>query len=211
MMVMAIENGSSGSEEYLLDQMHALRAKVFKDRLGWQVLARDGRERDAFDDLDPAYILAVTAGDNVVGCARLLPALGPTMLLSVFPQLVTDQTFLPHARMVESSRFCVDTAVQRTGGEGLHQISHWMFAGILEWCLLREDTEVVTVTDIGVERILQRAGWPLRRLGSPQKIGRGNALAGVLDVDRATFEQVKPAGYVSNFGGGSAPTPTVSS
>lgn len=198
MKVVAIRNGSTDTEP-LLEQMYGLRAKVFDERLGWEVATHDGRERDLFDDLDPNYILAVTELNHVVGCARLLPAMGQTMLSTVFPQLVSGQVFSPHARMIESSRFCVDTTVQRAGRDYLHHITHLMFAGILEWCLARGYTEVVTVTDIAVERILGRAGWPLRRLGSPQMIGRTNALAGVLAVDAGTFGQLRPISYVSAF------------
>ena len=208
MKIIAIKNGSSGT---LLDRMFALRAKVFDGRLGWKVLAHDGRERDLFDELDPVYILAVTARDDVVGCARLLPATGKTMLSSVFPQLVEDETFSPHARMVESSRFCVDTAIQQKGRSGLHHVTRLMFAGILEWCLSRGHTEVVTVTDLAIERILGRAGWSLHRLGSAQTIGEGKALAGILAVDRETFGRVKPPGYVSDLNCFLKPEPTVSS
>ncbi|WP_065376445.1 acyl-homoserine-lactone synthase [Ensifer adhaerens] len=199
MMVIVIEKGSWSDARHFLDQMFALRAKVFDERLGWQVAARDGRERDTFDDLDPVYILAVTAKNDVVGCVRLLPAKGPTMLMSVFPQLVSDEAFSPHAQMVESSRFCVDTTTQRKGRGGLHHVTRLMFAGILEWCLSRGHTQVVTVTDLAIERILGRAGWFLRPLGPPQRVGRTRALAGVLAVDSGTFERLKPVGYVSTI------------
>ncbi|WP_077966917.1 acyl-homoserine-lactone synthase [Ensifer adhaerens] len=211
MMVVAIENGSSSDSPHFLEQMFALRARVFDERLGWQVAARDGRERDQFDDLNPAYILAVTAKNDVVGCARLLPAMGQTMLMSVFPQLVSQETFHPHEQMVESSRFCVDTTIQSMGRSGLHHVTHIMFAGILEWCLSRGHTEVVTVTDIAVERILGRAGWSLRRLGPPQTVGQTTALAGVLSVDTDIFRQVRPVGYVSTIGRPSAPTSSATS
>jgi len=209
MMVIAIENGGSSDARHFLDQMFALRAKVFDERLGWQVAARDGQERDQFDDLHPVYILAISAKNEVVGCARLLPAMGQTMLLSVFPQLVSEQAFHPHARMIESSRFCVDTTTQRKGRGGLHHVTRLMFAGILEWCLSRGYTEVVTVTDIAVERILGLAGWSLHRLGPPQMVGQTTALAGVLSVDAGIFQQVRPVGYVSTFDRPAAPTSSV--
>ncbi len=211
MMIIAIENGSSSDARSLLDGMFALRAKVFGERLGWTVLAPDGHERDLFDKLDPVYILAANGNDEVVGCARLLPATGKTMLSSVFPQLIGDLEFFPHAQMVESSRFCVDTTIQRKGRSGLHHVTRLMFAGILEWCLSRGHTEVVTVTDLAIERILGRAGWTLRRLGSAQTIGNGKALAGILAVDRDIFRRVKPPGYISDLSRFSLPGQTVSS
>nr|AFU93067.1 AHL synthetase-like protein [Ensifer adhaerens] len=208
MMVIAIENGGSSDARHFLDQMFALRAKVFDERLGWQVAARGGQERDQFDDLDPVYILAVSAKNEVSGCARLLPAMGQTMLCPCSRTRLGAGVH-PHARMIESSRFCVDTTTQRKGRDGLHHITRLMFAGILEWCLSRGHTQVVTVTDLAIERILGRAGWLLRRLGPPQRVGRTRALAGVLAVDSGTFERLKPVGYVSTFDRPAAPTSSV--
>ncbi|MCP6324088.1 hypothetical protein NL453_27065, partial [Klebsiella pneumoniae] len=47
------------------------------------------------------------------------------------------------------------------------------------------------------ERILSRVGWPLQRLGTPQKIGVTTAIAGVLPADRASFQRLQPPHYRS--------------
>lgn len=102
----------------LLRQMHNLRAAVFRDRLEWDVTITEAGERDEYDDFDPTYILAITDDERVVGCARLLPAIGPTMLERTFPQLLATGSLNASERMIESSRFCVDTSlpVGRGGG-----------------------------------------------------------------------------------------------
>lgn len=199
MKIKALQEDGSADFSPTLDQMYELRAKVFSQRLGWEVQACDGRERDRFDELKPTYILAVTQEGDVVGCVRLLPALGPTMLTTIFPQLVSAAGFSPHGRMLESSRFCVDTAVAAKGEGGLHHVTRLMFAGIIDWCLRSRHEEIVTVTDVVVERILARAGWHLHRLASPQPVGETLALAGILKVDQATFERVRPQGYLADF------------
>ncbi|MBD9653167.1 GNAT family N-acetyltransferase [Ensifer sp. ENS09] len=217
MMVIAIENGSSREAGHFLDQMFALRAKVFNDRLGWQVVTRDGRERDQFDELEPVYILAVTAKNDVVGCARLLPATGQTMLMSVFPQLVSAPSFSPHPQMVERSRFCVDTTIQSTVPGGLHHVTRLMFAGILEWCLSHGHTEVVTVTDIAVERILGRT-WDTVLAGSfrdstvkPARYAYVSlfGLESLADVRRALFENTVEAAAFKESGPLEATTESV--
>ncbi|MFN4129018.1 MAG: acyl-homoserine-lactone synthase, partial [Paracoccaceae bacterium] len=43
----------------LLDEMFKLRARVFGDRLGWEVEITNGREIDQFDRLDPAYVIGL--------------------------------------------------------------------------------------------------------------------------------------------------------
>ncbi|NKN38990.1 GNAT family N-acetyltransferase [Agrobacterium sp. a22-2] len=182
----------------LLKQMHRLRATVFRERLEWDVNVSDAGESDEYDNLDPTYILAVTDGQKVVGCARLLPALGPTMLERTFPQLLATGSLNASARMVESSRFCVDTSLPAgRGGGQLHLATLTMFAGIIEWSIANGYDEIVTATDLRFERILNRAGWPMKRLGDPVAIGNTVAVAGTLPADQASFDRVCPPDYRS--------------
>lgn len=158
----------SEHDRRLVDAQHKLRARVFGERLGWDVSVRDGGETDEFDKLHPTYIVTTTDEGAVAGCARLLPAIGPTMVADVFPSLLPDGQLNGHAAMVESSRFCVDTALEEGRGNGsIHEATLTMFAGIIEWCMANGYTEIVTVTDLRFERILARVGWPLQRLPAP--------------------------------------------
>lgn len=179
-------------------QMHRLRAAVFGDRLEWDVTITAGEERDEYDDFEPTYLLAITESGQVAGCVRLLPAVGPTMLEQTFPQLLEQRSLAVHSGMVESSRFCVDTSLvsQRDVGQ-LHLATLTLFAGIIEWSVATGYNEIVTATDLRFERILKRAGWPMRRIGEPAAIGNTIAIAGSLPADRASFEQVCPPGYHS--------------
>ena len=122
------------------------------------------------------------------------------MLERIFPQLLADGRLNAHPAMIESSRFCVDTAlVEGRGGKSLHDATMAMFAGIIEWCMIHGYTEIVTATDVRFERILNRAGWPMRRLGEPIMINETNSVAGILPADQASFERVCPKTYRSNF------------
>ena len=156
----------------LIEGMHRLRASVFKKRLEWDVEVVDGREADDFDQLPATYILLLTGSSKVSGCARLLPASGITMLERAFPQLLSTGRLEAHAAMIESSRFCVDTTIEEGRGAGaLHEATLTMFAAIIEWSMINGYSEIVTATDVRFERILKRAGWPMRRLGEPTRIG----------------------------------------
>ena len=184
----------------LLAQMRRLRAAVFSGRLEWDVTIENGEERDQYDDMQPSYVLAVTASGRVAGCCRLLPAVGPTMLERTFPQLLANGALDAHAAMIESSRFCVDTtlASDRAGGL-LHETTLFMFAGIIEWSMANGYRELVTATDLRFERILKRAAWPMKRLGEPVRIGNTTAIAGTLPIDAASFRNVCPARYRSEL------------
>lgn len=200
MKAVAVSVMGNHQHKKLIEAQHRLRARVFSDRLGWDVDIRDGVERDSFDALQPTYIITVASNGDVVGCARLLPATGPTMAADVFPDLLPKRRLSAHTRMIESSRFCVNTSITEGQESGnLHKITLTMLAAIIEWCMLNGYTEIVTVTDLRFERILSRAGWPLRRLGEPRKIGTTMALAGALPVDRAAFDAVRPENYRSDI------------
>ncbi|MDZ7906284.1 MAG: acyl-homoserine-lactone synthase [Cypionkella sp.] len=93
----------------LLDEMFQLRARVFGDRLGWEVHIENGREFDQFDDLNPAYVVGLDEQGHVVACARFLQTTGPHMLSDVFHAILDGQPPLRSASIWESTRFCVDT------------------------------------------------------------------------------------------------------
>ncbi|WP_454858640.1 acyl-homoserine-lactone synthase [Rhizobium binxianense] len=197
MRLHAIRDASDDGDRLLIDRHHRLRAQVFRDRLDWSVDVVNGREADEYDSLSPTYILAVTDQGAVAGCARLLPATGPTMLERTFSQLLAAGRLISHPAMVESSRFCVDTSLGEGRGGALHDATLSMFAGIIEWSILNGYDEIVTATDIRFERILKRAGWSMQRLGEPQRIGNTIAVAGSLPADVASFNRVRPSGYRS--------------
>lgn len=198
MQVLPISPDRYVEHQNLLKQMHRLRAHVFGERLEWDVTITDGGERDQYDDLNPTYILTTFGGGKVVGCARLLPALGPTMLERTFPQLLAGGSLHATSAMIESSRFCVDTTLPASRGGGqLHLATLNMFAGIIEWSIANGYDKIVTATDLRFERILNRAGWPMARLGEPVAIGNTVAIAGTLPADTKSFERVRPPNYRS--------------
>jgi acyl homoserine lactone synthase len=187
-------------DEPLLIEHHRLRAKVFKHRLGWDVDVIGDLEQDRFDTLQPVYVLAVDDHDAVIGCARLLPATGPTMIQDVFPTLLRGCRLAAHTRMIESSRFCVDTEALHGGrGQRANIATMTLLSAIIEWTLANDMTEIVTVTDLRFERLLARLGWSLNRLGVPRKIGVTRAVAGSLTVSPQIFCRLRPQGYRSTI------------
>lgn len=200
MQILAISEPRAVEEIRLVRRHHQLRARIFHDRLGWEVNVVGDHESDRFDELQPTYIIAISESGQLAGCARLLPALGPTMVADVFQSLLPQGRLVAHASMIESSRFCVDTTLgEGRAGGSMHVATLTMFAGIVEWCLANQFTEIVTVTDVRFERLLARVGWPLSRLGEPKQIGVTTAVAGSLAVNRDIFRKLRPADYRSNI------------
>jgi acyl homoserine lactone synthase len=178
-----------------LAEMHRLRYRIFKERLGWDVQVSGDMEVDEFDACRPVYLLQKDGNGRPQGCVRLLPTTGPNMLRDTFPVLL-DGVAAPKSRTIwESSRFGVDLSSREAKTAGsIAQPTYELFAGMIEFGLMCALTDIVTVTDARMERILCRARWPLRRLGSPRPIGKTIAVAGYLEVSRERLQGVRDAG-----------------
>ncbi|WPO44440.1 acyl-homoserine-lactone synthase [Tardiphaga sp. 42S5] len=178
-----------------LAEMHRLRYRVFKERLDWDVQFSGDMEIDEFDALCPAYLIQRVHDNRVQGCVRLLPSTGPTMLRDIFPVLLDGACAPASPTIWESSRFALDVAADAPkGAHGLAVATYELFAGMIEFGLSRQLTEIVTVTDARMERILRRAGWPLQRIGSPRPLGSTVAVAGYLEISSLALARVQTAG-----------------
>jgi acyl homoserine lactone synthase len=194
-MIQLITGQSYGEFTETLIAMHQLRYRVFKERLDWDVHTSGELEVDSFDALHPAYLVQQATDGRVQGCVRLLPSVGPTMLRDTFPVLLDGQSAPSKCSIWESSRFALDIATDAPKGRhGIAIATYELFAGMIEFGLSRRLTDIVTVTDARMERILRRAGWPLRRLGNPRHLGNTLAVAGNLEVSTETLARIRDAG-----------------
>ncbi|WP_101068920.1 acyl-homoserine-lactone synthase [Roseovarius salinarum] len=184
-MIIVIDALNKNNHTTLLDQMFRLRARVFRDRRGWDVaVTEDGREIDDFDRLDPAYILSLDDTGTVVGCARLLQTTGPHMLSDVFHDILDGEPPLRSATVWESTRFCVDTdrLKQRSGRRGVSETTFELMIGTLEYARDAGISDIVTVIDPVMDRVLKRSGnAPYGYVGRQADMGKVPALAALLD------------------------------
>jgi acyl homoserine lactone synthase len=194
-MMQLITSEYYGSFTCELAEMHCLRYRVFKERLDWDVQVSGDMEIDIFDALHPAYLLQRTSNGRVQGCVRLLPSTGPTMLRDTFPILLDGVSAPASPTIWESSRFALDIQADAPkAARGLACATYELFAGMIEFGLSRRLTQIVTVTDARMERILRRASWPLRRIGEPRALGMTLAVAGYLEVSDQSLAGVRSAG-----------------
>lgn len=196
-MMQLITSDSYGKCLDDLADMHRLRYRIFKQRLDWDVQASGDMEVDEFDALNPCYLLQRSVEGAVTGCVRLLPTTGPTMLRDTFGILLDGSAAPASPRVWESSRFGLDPDhAGPLGGQGIAKATYELFAGMIEFGLSRGLTDIVTVTDVLMERILRRASWPLRRLGQPRAFGRSRAVAGYLEVSVDSLGRIRAAGQL---------------
>ena len=178
----------------ILDEMFRLRARVFGDRLGWEVEVKDGKEIDRFDALDPAYVVGLDDEGHVIACARALQTTGPHMLSDVFHSILDGEPPLRSATLWESTRFCVDT--QRLGaGRGRNSVSYAtceLMVGSLEFCMRSGISDIVTVIDPIMDRVLKRSdNAPYDYVGTTKPMGKVSAMAALLDCTEERVERVR--------------------
>jgi acyl homoserine lactone synthase len=90
-MIVVIEPHNAHKYSNLIDEMFRLRARIFRDRLRWDVQVVDGKERDKYDDEAPVYLIYTDdETGEIKGSLRLLPTTGPTLLADFF--LIRFQT-----------------------------------------------------------------------------------------------------------------------
>ena len=175
-----------------LCEMHKLRAKVFKDRLGWEVPVLSGMEIDGYDALEPHYMMIRDPGSEGVlrGCWRLLPTEGPYMLKDSSSVLLHGQAAPSDPAIWELSRFAIETG--DSGPFGFSQITMGSFGEILSFGHRTGIAHYVTVTTTAIERLLRRSGVVSRRFGPPLTIGVELAVALTVDVDATYAAMYQP-------------------
>ena len=180
----------------VLDDMYRLRARVFGDRLGWEVQIKNGREIDPFDHCDPAYVIGLNDDGHVVSCVRALQTTGPHMLSDVFHAILDGQPPLRSANIWKSTRFCVDTARLKSGlPNAISKATCELMAASLEYARNSGITDIVTVIDPIMDRVLRRSDCaPYDYVGRRTPMGKVDALAALLDCTQDRIDRVRAFG-----------------
>jgi N-acyl-L-homoserine lactone synthetase len=166
----------SGASEVLPKGLHSevaiYRHKVFIEQLGWDLRTQNGEELDQFDRPDTVYVVARDEEGHVSGCARLLPTTRPYLLGDVFPQLLNGLLPPNSPDVWELSRFAaVDLNNQAsTQGQFSSPVAIELLQESIACAAAHGAKRLITVSPIGVERLLRRAGFHAHRAGPPMII-----------------------------------------
>jgi acyl homoserine lactone synthase len=162
-------------------------------------VVKDGHERDAFDDANPLYLVSVDPDtEEYWGSLRLLPTTGPNMLRDVFPQLL-DGEYIESATIWESSRIC-GTAVagQPERSRRINYVLSELILGIGEVAVAAGLTQIVSVFDARIFRVLKAAGCNPQIIGTPQRIGGVMCYAGLFDTGEAPLQAFRAVAGVQH-------------
>jgi N-acyl-L-homoserine lactone synthetase len=190
-MISVIDRHNICQHPALVDQMFRLRARVFGERLGWDVAVRDGMERDRFDEENPLYVIHSDREGRVLGSLRLLPTTGPTLFREVFADTFPDASQLMSPAIWECSRFCVDEAAPHpAGGDPVAHASGSLIAALGEIGVRTGIESYLGNFDAVMIRIYRRLGCEVDVLGHTDKYGR-RVYLGLFPVSETILRRVE--------------------
>lgn len=171
---MNIVSGSAGSlPAGVFHRTGAYRHRVFIEQLKWELPVTGGIEQDQFDRPDTLYVVAQDEEGEVCGCARLLPTTVPYLLGEVFPQLMNGAAPPRSPDVWELSRFAA-VDFSDASASPLRQFSARTAVALLRAAIAcareRGAKRLITVSPLGIERLLRREGFNAHRAGPPLNV-----------------------------------------
>jgi N-acyl-L-homoserine lactone synthetase len=189
-MISVVDRHNIGEHAALVAAMFRLRARVFGQRLKWDVQITDGMERDRFDDENPVYVIHSDAGGRVLGSLRLLPTTGPTLFRDVFGDCFPDATQLSSPAIWECTRFCVeDGGAEHPDADAFIHAAARLMAALGEIGLRAGIESYLGNFDASMIRVYRRLGCEVDVLGHTDKYGR-RVYLGLFPVSESILRRV---------------------
>ncbi len=191
-MLVVVEEKNAGEHRELLENMFRLRARVFRDRLKWDVVVEDGMERDRYDEMGPVYLIYTDEEQKQVkGSLRLLPTTGPTLVSEFFSDTMPTAAQLSAPEIWECTRFCLDETLLDNGSRAeMAFASGVLFAGLGEIAIRSGIESIIGNFDGGMYRLYRRIGCEVDVLGVTHRFERPVYL-GLFPVSRPILEKVR--------------------
>ena len=172
-MIVVVEPHNAETHADLLEQMFRMRARIFRDHLGWDVVVKDGKERDKYDEQSPVYIIYKDDGGGTVkGSLRLLPTTGPTLVADFFSDTHPDAASLMAPTIWECTRFCLDETIWQKKKEEILFASTVLLVGLGDLALRAGIESVIGNFDAAALHLWRRIGYDVEILGSTSRYGR---------------------------------------
>lgn len=201
-MFFVVDHTNRVREHAVLRSMFAARKRVFIDLLKWDLPVLAGRfEVDQFDDEHATYLVVADAADEHLASARLLPTTRPSLLGSLFADLV-DGDIPTGPDILEITRFCLS----REAGAASRRVARdKLLVGLVEYALANGISAYTGVAELGWFRQVQTFGWDCVQLGAVRE-GQGAPLVALrIDIDETSLTRMAGAGISLEPAIGSAP------
>lgn len=195
-MFITVEAHEYARNSCLLDQMFTLRKTVFADRLKWNVPVTGDQERDAYDEMKPAYLIWCNDDRTVLyGSIRLMPTTGPTLLYDVFRKTFPSGVDLMAPGIWEGTRMCIDAgrlAEDHPDIDAARAMCLLLLA-LCECAMAHGIHTMISNYEPHTERLYRRAGAEVEKLGSCADYGRLPVCCGAFEVSDRVLSNMRAA------------------
>jgi acyl homoserine lactone synthase len=111
LMILFIEPHERPMHTAVLNQYFSLRKRVFCDQLHWVEPKTESLEFDDFDSIFNVYVLHLDDETGILtGGVRLMPTTGPTLMHTVWADMLPEPDDFRSPTIWEATRFCVDSS-----------------------------------------------------------------------------------------------------
>jgi len=182
-----------------VDAMFKARALVFRDRLGWNVTVKEGREIDRYDKFNPLYLLCIDDTSGAIrGSLRLLHTTGPNLLRDQFSAFFDQPLVIESQKIWECTRFCVhpESGGQDITATGAMRTTWEMMLGICEVGLMAGLTHIQGVYNQYMIRVYRKTRWTPRPIASTARFGSVTVYVGLWEVSRSALEEMRCASSI---------------
>jgi len=190
-MIVVVEPNTYEKHAALVEKMFQLRARIFGEKLKWDVDIRNGLERDRYDDFGPTYLIHTDdEGKQVKGSLRLLPTTGPTLLADIFSDTLPDAVHLSAPTIWECTRFCLDERVIGPRRQNFFLASSLLIEALGEVAIKAGVESILGNFDASMLRLYRRIGCEVEVLGYTKRYGE-TVFLGSFAVSEAILRHVK--------------------
>lgn len=195
-MFIAIEPDHYETYGHLIAQMHRTRKAVFHDRLGWEVQVKGDFEIDQYDLASSVYI--IWCDDSLttfLGCMRLLPTTGPTLLEDFFRRTYPSDMDLSAPSIWEGTRTCVDERALSAHHPSIAPATAFglIMLAVCEWALTHKVETIVTNYEPRLARVYRRAGVEIDEIGRADGFGRFPVCCGLVEISADLLRKMRLA------------------
>lgn len=176
-MIHVIDTSNRDTCQDLLTSFFRLRHRVFRERLGWEHAGSgdaEGMELDEFDLDDSVYLVIAEDDGEVVAGLRLLRTTRTYLLGDRFASMI-DGRAPRDEHVLEVTRLVVDPATGRASARSALLLK--LVWGLQDFGLASGARRYVSLSYVGIERLLLGSGCRFRRLGEAETIGRRACVA----------------------------------
>lgn len=182
-----------------LEEYFKLRKRVLIDQRGWDLKSEDGKETDTFDHEQAHYLLYKSphTGDISAG-VRLTPTTAPNLTTDVFSNLIDPKKgFSRSTKVWECSRLVTEPCPIKTPRKLTREATSVLFIGMIEYGLRLHYKQLLTMTEVRLERIGKLNEWHLQRLGNVEQVGSTRAVTGLLEVSQKIRARMRKKSGIS--------------